>query len=413
KNTSNMSCGYLYEIRRKSEDYEQHLEQCQRENSNLSEFSKDEEIWEVPEENFDNVYQQIGYNEELTKENEDEVQEDEIRSTPEVLNLRQFENTETIRLSLSSEQIALKSQSEQTQYSMQIACNEMQQIINKSINTETDLTKSMTSDNNAINAITTTTAFNTTTVNTTTTNNSGNKVQWKNLKLTNNNNNNNNIKTNDRHKHNSSSSSLLNFSIVPINVSAQNQKKTTEKELEKFPEIKLTSFSARTNSIKLPAPKATILKPNSGFYAQTTISSMSRRKSSGSGSEVNKHITESSTSPESLLDNILSAASSVSVHSSSQSSNGLAADLDAQKIKQNSKSREKSLQSMTLPTNVSGKYNTGILKNQIPELKIITTPNTPSNTKTLNIGKNTSPSLLTISNLSHSDSFETASNRSR
>ena len=408
-----MSCGYLYEIRRKSEDYEQHLEHNHRENSNLSEFSKDEEIWEVPEENFDNVYQQIGYNEELTEENEDEFEEDENHSIPEGLTLKQFENSETIRLSLSSEQIALKSQSEQTQCSTQIAYNEMQQIINKSINTETDVTKSMTSDNNVINAITATTAFNTTTLNTTTTNNSGNKVQWKNLRLTNNNNNNNNTKTNDRLQQNSSSSSVLNFSIVPINVSAQSQKKTTENEMEKFPEIKLTSFSARKNSIKLPAPKATILKPNSGFYAQTTTSSMSRRKSSGSGSEINKHVTESSTSPESLLDNILSAASSVSVHSSSQSSNGLVVDLDAQKIKQDSKSWEKSLQSMALPTNVGGKNNTGILKNQIPELKIITAPNFPSNTQTLNVGKNTSPSLLTISNLSHSDSFETASNRSR
>ena len=36
-----MSCGYLYEIQRKSQDFEQHLQEDQRENSNLSDYSKD------------------------------------------------------------------------------------------------------------------------------------------------------------------------------------------------------------------------------------------------------------------------------------------------------------------------------------------------------------------------------------
>lgn len=407
-----MSCGYLYELKRKSEDYEQRLEHTHRENSNLSECSKDEEIWEVPQESFDNVYQQIYYNEELNEENDDdEVEKNKINSIPDTLKLRQLENYGSIRLSLSSEQIALKSQIEQTQRYTQTTNNGMQQIINKSINTQTDVMKSMTTDNNTINAITTTTAFASNTLNTTTTTHIGsNKVQWKNIKL---NNNNNNTKSNERLKENSSSSSLINFTIVPINVSAQSPKKTCENELEKFPEIKLVSFTTRKNSIKLPVTRKTILKNSGGLYDPTTTSSMPRRKSSGSSSEVNKHTTESSTSPESLVDNILSAASSLSVQSSSQSSNGPTIELDAHKIHQDSTNCEKPLHSVALPANTDAKNNTTILKNQIPELKIIAAPSSPANMQTLSIKKNTSPSLLTISNLSHSDSFETASNRSR
>ncbi|XP_065356002.1 uncharacterized protein LOC135950383 [Calliphora vicina] len=368
-----MSCGYLYEIRRKSEDFEQHFVDNKRENSNLSDNSKDEEIWEVPEESFENVYQQMACNEELPGENK---QQDDINTMTDVLTLKQFENTKTFHISLSTEQIALKSLNQKS--------------INKSINTDTDVIKSMTSDSK----ITTTT---------TTTNAGGNKVQWKNCKLSNNN------------KNNSSSTSLLNFTIVPINVSSQGQKqKTTDQEeiktVEKFPEIKLTSFSTRKTSLKPITPKTS----NSGFYMHDLkcSSNLPRRKSS-SGSEINKHITECSTSPESLLDNILSGASSVSVQSSSLSSSGLNGDLEVHTFKQESKSPENLAHSLALIPNNIARNSSGILKDQISELQIITAPNLSTKQQKVNVGTHASPSSLTISNLSHSDSFETASNRTR
>ncbi|KAI8119945.1 Tripartite motif-containing protein 45 [Lucilia cuprina] len=382
-----MSCSYLYEVvRRKSEEFEQHLEQDKRENSNLSDYSRDDEIWEVPEESFENVYQQMEGNEELQQDSEQKDKYNKI--TDEVLNLKQFESSTNFHISLSTEKIALKSLTKQP-------CENSSKTINKSIKTETDVIKSLTSNTN-------------------TTNIGANKVQWKNCTLSNN-------------KHSSSTTSLLNFTIVPINVSTKGQNQiTTDKPpengtIQKLPEIKLSSFSTRKTTLKPNTPKTSTLKPNSsGLYMHTTFndlkstSNLPRRKSS-SGSEINKHITESSTSPESLLDNILSGASSISVQSSSLSSNGLNGDLEAHKQKQDiGKSRDILVPSLVLSPKHFSRNNSGILKTQIPELKIITAPNSPTNhAETLNKGTHASPSLLTISNLSHSDSFETASNRTR
>lgn len=374
-----MSCGYLYEIRRKSQDFEPDFVENKRENSNLSDYSKDEEIWEVPEESFENVYQQMVCNEELKGENE---QQDNINTITDVFNLKQFENTKTLHISLSTEQIALKSLNKQTS-------RNTSKSINKSINTETDVTKSMTSDSN---------------ITTTTTNTGVNKVQWKNCKLSNN------------KKTNSSSTSLLNFTIVPINVSSQTEKqKTTEQEeiktVEKFPEIKLTSFSTRKKSLKPISSKTSTLKSDSGFYMHDLkCSSNLPRKISSSGFEINRHITESSTSPESLLDNILSGASSVSVQSSSISSSGLNGDFEGPTFKQESKNLSHSL---ALSQNNIVRNSSDIMKTQISELKVITAPNSPTKQQQINVRTHASPSILTIGNLSHSDSFETASNRTR
>ncbi|KAM7353406.1 uncharacterized protein ACRADG_005479 isoform 2-T2 [Cochliomyia hominivorax] len=378
-----MSCGYLYEIQRKTEDFEQHFEECKRKNSNLSDTSKDEDIWEVPEESFDNFYKQIDGYEKLIDDKE--RKKDDINNLSEVSNLQPYTNTKTLSISLSTEKIALKPTNQHND-----SYNKTQAVINKPINTEADVIRSMTDDGNT-----------TTTTTTTTTKSGASKVQWKNYKLSNNNN-------------NSSVTPPLNFTIVPINVSSQNPTETMDEcsTAGKLPEIKLTSFSSRRISIKPVPSKTTALKSNTPKISnnlKSTINIASQRKSS-SGSEINKLITESSTSPESLLDNILSGASSVSVQSSSLSSN----DLDVQKLMHEAKSCDNVTPSLGLSPIKFNKNTSSILKTQIPELKIITAQNSPVNPpqqQSLSMGTHASASLLSISNLSHSDSFETASNR--
>lgn len=372
-----MSCSYLYEIQRKTQDFEQHLQEDQRENSNLSDYSKDEDIWEVPEESFDNVYQQIEGNEKIPEQQESE--DNDINKIPEVLNLPTFSNTKSLHISLSTEKIALKPCTNQQQGENY---NIIQAPINKTINTEADIIKSMTGNSNT----TKTTA--------TTTKTGGSKVQWKNCKLSNNNNNNN-----------SNTKPLLNFTIVPINVSTQKTAETEEaKTIEKLPEIKLTSFISRKNSLKPTTATSSNLKTKTAINDMKTLTNLPQRKSS-TGSEINKHITESSTSPESLLDNVLSYASSVSIQSSSLSSN----DLDVNCI-----NPQHFANTLSLSPNKNIKNNAGLSKTfPIPELKIIAASNSPTNQAPLILGTHASPSLLTISNLSHSDSFETASNRTR
>lgn len=326
-----MNCGYLYEIRRKSEDFES----TQRpQHVHLRTFSEeeDDDVWVVPEESFDNAYQTIGENEDDDGDGDGDKNEDGDdnvgdgddgipRKTTSNKNpsniLQNFEifSAQRLRLSLSAEQISLKSQQQQWENT-----HKTDTPINKSINTETDVqarpvvvvgTHSSSASSNA------------TTIDVGKPSDHSSTVKWKNVKI------NNKCKENEP---NTTSTHLSGIPLIPL-ILNQTQKQIPN-ETQVLPELKLS-----LNNLPIT------LRKRSNNSESTTISltrksESSRKLSLGSVSMQRPHIdlgpqADYYNSPESIVDNILSDVSSVSVQSSSLSSDILTNDCEELKFKNN------------------------------------------------------------------------------
>ncbi|XP_073825780.1 uncharacterized protein isoform X2 [Musca autumnalis] len=190
-----MNKNYLYEIGRNVEEVDVPLQQHGTAIRRTFSEEEDDEIWEVPEESFENAYQQVE-NDDYDDE-EVEITPNQLCTTATTTTHKELHNTEPsgtghkLHLSLSTEQIALKLPQQQQQKHQQKSFNSkvttFQNPINKSINTEADTTKAMTVNSqltnvttiggNTINSCTTTT----------TSSNCGN-IKWKNIKINNSNN---------------------------------------------------------------------------------------------------------------------------------------------------------------------------------------------------------------------------------
>ncbi|XP_058980717.1 uncharacterized protein LOC105262023 isoform X2 [Musca domestica] len=164
-----MDKSYLYEIGDISED---HAAQQHPMRKTFSE-EEDEEIWEVPEESFENAYQQV-----VNDDDDDEVEEiahnqQWTTGKSNEINKNESSKAELLHLSLNSEQIALKVPQQQS-FNSQITTFEKS--INKSMNADTDVTRPMTVNTNITNV----TAMGNTN---TTTSSGGGNVKWKNIKI--------------------------------------------------------------------------------------------------------------------------------------------------------------------------------------------------------------------------------------
>lgn len=175
-----MSFGYLYEVCRKSEDImeEQQMMTPQRLNLKTHSEEDEEEIWEVPAESFDNTYRKV--------ENENDDSEElpkEISKSPESSLTRAIEqgvqnlDGHKLHLSLSAEQISLKSQQQQCEGHTNTNKPIRGQTINRPIDTEEALvTRPLT-----VNTKTTNTGLSSS--NSTNTTTSTSCIKWKNVKI--------------------------------------------------------------------------------------------------------------------------------------------------------------------------------------------------------------------------------------
>ncbi|XP_013106227.2 uncharacterized protein LOC106086205 [Stomoxys calcitrans] len=252
-----MNCGYMYEVRRKTDDIDEELRQR---NENLKRHISEEEeddtdVWEVPQESFDNAYEQVINEMEFNETINDKAKND-IGFT--VVSHKGEESKELsgcppqkIHLSLSAEQISLKLLPQQNLEHFKKSIK--QQTINKSINTETDIKRPVTVVNTASETSICATALNCsgssgslTTTTTTTTNSS---VKWKNVKI-------NKEKPDCEHERNKKPFAL---GIISINnlVEPQKSSKTIEIHnneilLAKASEIKLSSLKPATTTTLAP-----------------------------------------------------------------------------------------------------------------------------------------------------------------
>uniref|UniRef100_A0A1A9V296 Uncharacterized protein n=1 Tax=Glossina austeni TaxID=7395 RepID=A0A1A9V296_GLOAU len=252
-------------------------------------------------------------------------------------------------------------------------------------------------------------------------------LQWKNAKASN----------DEKSRRQQHMSTPLNFTIVPINLAKERQ--TTHEEMQKLPEIKLTSFTEdrRTNTntntfnssipatTKLPLMKAPN-KTSKTDCAKDGINEkihIPNRKASLNSELVDQP--ECSTSPESMLDNVLSAASSFSVHSSSVSSIsalGESENLKARKTKTDCSPSTPPLNTgKHVALNLPSPPTVRLPKNKSNSL-LSSSPLKELKTNVKKIGEKscetkTARNLLSVPNLplsiTSSESFETATNCSR
>lgn len=249
-------------------------------------------------------------------------------------------------------------------------------------------------------------------------------LHWKNTKAS-------NDEKSNRQQH---MSTPLNFTIVPINLAKERQ--TTHEEMQKLPEIKLTSFleDRRTNTFhssippttKLPLMKAPNKTSKTDCAKDGTMNEkihIPSRKASLNSELIDQP--ECSTSPESMLDNVLSAASSFSVHSSSVSSIsvlGESENLKARKAKTDCSPSTPPLNTVKhVALNLPSPPTVRLPKNKSNSL-LSSSPLTELKTNVKKMGgksyeMKTARSLLSVPNLplsiTSSESFETATNCSR
>uniref|UniRef100_A0A1A9W5E6 B box-type domain-containing protein n=1 Tax=Glossina brevipalpis TaxID=37001 RepID=A0A1A9W5E6_9MUSC len=259
---------------------------------NRSNISKDTHVWKLPDKTKHQKYHIVPNedpNDLMDKREVTEKQNDNSSSLKALEKSHDFEIPEKIHLNLNAEKVSLKSLQNSKK--------------NKKIVTTTIPTITSPSASSPINKPIKIT-----------------NIHWKSAKTS-------NDEKSNRQQH---MSKPLNFTIVPINLAKERQ--TTNEEMQKLPEIKLTSFvedhhtdtyNSSMLTTKLPLmkggnkmAKAEFLKDkvNENFQVPNRKASLN--------SEVNDQ-PECSTSPESILDNVLSAASSFSVHSSSISNNSV------------------------------------------------------------------------------------------
>ncbi|KAI9585426.1 hypothetical protein GQX74_001273 [Glossina fuscipes] len=249
-------------------------------------------------------------------------------------------------------------------------------------------------------------------------------LHWKNTKAS-------NDEKSNRQRH---MSTPLNFTIVPINLAKERQI-TANEEMQKLPEIKLTSFveDRRTNTFNSSIPQTTKLPlmkaPNKTPKTECTKDRINgnihipNRKASLNSELIDQP--ECSTSPESMLDNVLSAASSFSVHSSSISSNsvlGESENVKIRKAKTDSSPATPPLNTVKhVALNLPAPPSVRLPKNKSNSL-LSSSPLTELKANVKKIGENSSEikiarNLLSVPNLplsiASSESFETATNCSR
>ncbi|KAL9924406.1 uncharacterized protein ACN2A1_006839 [Glossina fuscipes fuscipes] len=249
-------------------------------------------------------------------------------------------------------------------------------------------------------------------------------LHWKNTKAS-------NDEKSNRQRH---MSTPLNFTIVPINLAKERQI-TVNEEMQKLPEIKLTSFveDRRTNTFNSSIPQTTKLPlmkaPNKTPKTECTKDRINgnihipNRKASLNSELIDQP--ECSTSPESMLDNVLSAASSFSVHSSSISSNSVLGESENVKIRKAKTDCSPATPPLNtvkhVALNLPAPPSVRLPKNKSNSL-LSSSPLTELKANVKKIGENSSEikiarNLLSVPNLplsiASSESFETATNCSR